>query len=394
MTEDTDKKHQDTSISIFDIVMIFLKNKRNIFIFTTATLLVTVVLYFFVFDLIYFSTSSIKSSSKSGGLLGALDGGLPDIGALDDFGISGSKSAKELAAYEEILMSRRCLEELIIKFNLIERDDYRFLEDAVKDFRENKLVIKQEKLAGIMYVGVYDKDPLLAKEMVEFLLSQLDKINIELSVLNAKSNREFIELRYYQAKKDLASSEDSLKTYQIVYGIAPDLQVKAAAQSVFTMEAELKAEEVKLDVLKKILSSDQPEVKTQEAKVSSIKSKIAEIQNSTDINEILRLGNSPQIVMSYLRLVRDVEIQTKILTFILPIYEQAKIEEKRETPTIIILDKPVIAERKTKPKRLTMVLVFTFLGFIASVVIFIIKDKLHVWKTIIIHKQRAVESKE
>lgn len=382
--------NQKTSIKIIDIILIFLKNKNHIFIFTFIVMIVASILYFFVFDLIFFSTASIKSSSKSGGLLGALDGGLPDIGALDDFGISGSKSAKELAAYEEILMSRRCLEELIIKFNLVERDDYRFLEDAIKDFRENKLVIKQEKLAGILYVGVYDKEPHLAKEMVEFLLMQLDKINIELNVQNAKSNREFIETRYLQAKLDLAKSEDSLKTYQLIYGIAPDIQVKAAAQSVFTMEAELKAEEVKLDVLKKILSSDQPEVKTQEAKVNSIRSKIVEIQNSTDINELLRLGNSPQIVMNYLRLVRDVEIQTKILTFMIPIFEQAKIEEKRETPTIILLDKPVIAERKTKPKRLTMVIVFTVLGFILAVIFFVLKDKIFIWKSVILQKRNNI----
>ena len=199
--------------------------------------------------------------------------------------------------------------------------------------------------------------------MVYFLLDKLNKINIEMSVQNAKNNREFIEKRYFQAKEDLARSEDSLKSFQMIYGIAPDLQIKASAQSVFTLEAELKAEEVKLDVIKKILSSDQPEVKLQEAKVSSLRDKITGIETSTDLNDFLRLGNSPQIAISFLRLQRDIEIQTKILTFVLPIYEQAKIEEKRETPTIIILDKPYIAERKTKPKRLTMTIIFTFFGF-------------------------------
>lgn len=92
----------------------------------------------------------------------------------------------------------------------------------------------------------------------------------------------------------------------------------------FTLEAELKAEEVKLDVIKKILSSGEPEVKVQEAKVSSLKNKISEIQVSTDLNDFLRLGNSPQIAQSYIRLSRNVEIQNKILAFVLPIYEQAE----------------------------------------------------------------------
>ncbi|MBK8382695.1 MAG: hypothetical protein IPL16_12560 [Ignavibacteria bacterium] len=48
----------------------------------------------------------------------------------------------------------------------------------------------------------------------------------------------------------------------------------------------------------------------------------------------------------FLRLKRDVEIQNKILTTIIPILEQAKIEEKRETPTVIILDPPNVPDKK------------------------------------------------
>lgn len=132
----------------------------------------------------------------------------------------------------------------------------------------------------------------------------------------------------------------------------------------FTLEAELKAEEVKLDVVRKVLSSDQPEVKLQEAKVNSLRDKITGIETSTDLSDFLRLGNSPQIALAFLRLQRDMEIQNKIMSFILPIFEQAKIEEKRETLTVLVLDNPVIAEKKTKPKRLTMVLVWTFAGFL------------------------------
>ncbi|KXK45387.1 MAG: lipopolysaccharide biosynthesis protein [Chlorobi bacterium OLB5] len=365
----------NSSLTILDVISIFLKNKKNIFILTGIVCVVSIILYFFVFDLIYMSTASIKSTSKSSGLLGALEGGLPDIGGLDELGVGGSKTGKELATYEEILMSRRCLEVIINKFNLMEREDYQFYEDAVKEFREEKLQIKTDKLSGIMYVSVLDKDPNSAKEMVELLLTELDKINIELSVTNAKNNREFIEKRYYQAREDLKSSEDSLKSFQLIYGVAPDLQIKAAAQTAFTLEAELKAEEVKLDVLKKMLSADQPEVKMQTEKINSLKNKILGINSSTDLNEFIRLGNSPHIVISFLRLQREVEIQTKILAFILPLYEQSKIEEKRETPTIMVLDKPFVAERKTKPKRLTMVVVITFFGFFASNVLFILRYK-------------------
>lgn len=351
-------------LTLLDFVVVFLKRKKFILYFSLISCIISVIVYFFILDLIFVSNATVKSTNKSSGLFGALQGITDGIGDLDEIGsMGGSKSAKELASYVDIILSRRCLEDFVVKFKLMEREEYRFMEDAVKDVRENKIITNIEKQSGILSVGVYDKDPVLAKEMVDFLLDKLNTINIEMSVQNAKNNREFIEKRYFQAKEDLARSEDSLKSFQMIYGIAPDLQIKASAQSVFTLEAELKAEEVKLDVIRKILSSDQPEVKLQEAKVNSLRDKITGIETSTDLNDFLRLGNSPQIAISFLRLQRDIEIQTKILTFVLPIYEQAKIEEKRETPTIIILDKPYIAERKTKPKRLTMTIIFTFIGF-------------------------------
>jgi uncharacterized protein involved in exopolysaccharide biosynthesis len=371
------------SITILDVITVFLRNKKRILSITGIVCLISIILYFFVFDLIFFSSATIKSSSKSSGLLGSLESGIPDIGGLDDIGLGSGKSAKELATYEEILTSRRCIEDLITHFKLMNREQYRFMEDAVKDFKDNKLKINQEKLSGVLYVGVFDKDPVLAKEMVEYLLDKLDKINIELNVQNAKNNREFIEKRYFQARDDLSKSEDSLKHFQIIYGISPDLQIKAAAQSQFRLESELKAEEIKLDVLRKLLSPEQVEVKTQEAKINSIRDKISNIQNSTDLNDMLRLGNSPQILMSFLRYQREVEIQSKIVSFLLPVYEQAKIEEKRETPTIMVLDKPYIAEKKTKPKRLTMVIVFTFLGFVVSTLLYLFKYKVKKWNVIL-----------
>lgn len=368
------KVENSRPFTLLDVVVIFLKNKKRILIYTAVISFISIIFYFFIFDLIYFSTASIKSSGKSSGLLSSLEG-LPDIGGLDDIGIGGGKSAKELAVYEQILTSRRCLEPLITKFGLMERDEARFMEDEIKYFRTEKLVLDQDKLSGILNVGVYDKDPALAKEMVEFLLNELDKINIEMNIQNAKNNREFIENRYYQVKENLTKSEDSLKSFQMIYGVAPDLQIKAAAQSAFTLEAEMKTEEVKLDILKNILSPDQLEVKTQETKVNSLREQVNKIRNSTDIDDLLSLGNSPQISLGFLRLQREVEIQTKILTFILPIYEQAKIDEKRNTPTIIILDMPYLAERKTKPKRLTMVAVWTFLGFGCSLFFYVLLFK-------------------
>src|SRR5207248_2500326 len=139
----------------------------------------------------------IKGSGKSGGLFSTLEQ-LSSLGSFDDLSLGGK--SKELATFQEILISRRCLEPLIIKFDLMNTEEYKYMEDAIKGVQKEKLLLTEDKLAGLLNVGVYDKDPVKAKNMTEFLIAELDKINIEISTTQAKNNREFIERRYLQAQ--------------------------------------------------------------------------------------------------------------------------------------------------------------------------------------------------
>jgi uncharacterized protein involved in exopolysaccharide biosynthesis len=361
MTNGTDIKN----ISFVKYIQIILFYKKLILITTFLIGIILVFLLFFVFKPVFLSTSTLKSVSKSGlGLSGLISGSsIPDIGSLDELGGGGS-GAKELALYEQILTSRRCLEELIVKYNLMEQYDNKYMQDAINDFRENILYISKNTKSSTMVIGVHDFSPEKSKEMTEFLVSQLNKINIEMNVQSSKNNRVFIENRYQLVRNDLKNAEDSLKQFQDIYGLAPDLVAKATTQASITLEAEIKSEEVKLELLKKLLSSDQSEIKTQEVKIATLNKQLDDIRNSNDPKEILRLKGSPQTVLNYYRLTRSVEIQNKLLVFLLPIYEQAKIEEVKEMPSVIVLDPPVIPEKKVKPKRLIILLIGVISTFI------------------------------
>ncbi|MCX6162458.1 MAG: Wzz/FepE/Etk N-terminal domain-containing protein [Ignavibacteriae bacterium] len=365
-----------TNFTLYDYYEVIIKYKKYIFSITLSVFLVTVVLYFFIIDPVYLSTTTVKSMSKSGGLAGMLSAsGLSGLGDVSDLA-GGGTGATELALYDNILNSRRCLEETIIKFGLMEENNDKYMQDAIKNFRENILEISKDKTAGTMLIGVFDKNPQRAKDIVDFLVLQLNKINTEISVQNAKNNREFLEGRFNQIKANLKQAEDSLKTYQDKYGLAPDVTVKAALQTELQLEGSVKSEEIKLELLHKILSPDQNEIILQEARINAMKKKLDEIKNSGDEETTLKLKGSPGIVMNFMRLARDVEIQNKIMIFILPIFEQAKIDEKKETPMILVMDQPFVPERKTKPKRITMIFLFTIAGFVLSYSLFFAKDKI------------------
>ncbi len=365
---------------LLEYYKIFRVHRKKIIVITSTVCLITIILMFFVFDLIYLSNATVKSSNQSSGLSGLLPDGIPDLEDISGLA-GGGGSSKELALYEKIVTSRRCVEETIIKFGLIEEYEFQTMFDAVNSFRENILVLEKDRIAGTMTIGIYDKDPAKAKDMVDFLIFQLNTINTELKVQDAKNNREFIESRYDLVISDLKKAEDSLRIFQDINGISPDLTVQAAIKTEVEIETQIASEEVKLDLLNKILTPNQAEVIAQKEKINALKNQLSDIQQ--DPSNILSLKGKPDVVLNFLRLKRDVEIQNKIMATLIPLLEQSKIEENRNTPSVLMLDPPNIPDKKVKPKRLTNVIIATFMTFILSYLLFVFWEKYKLFKKVL-----------
>ena len=57
-----------------------------------------------------------------------------------------------------------------------------------------------------------------------------------------------------------------------------------------------------------------------------------------------------------MRLQRELEIQTELFKFLTMEYEEAKIEEAKDIPTVQVLDVAKVPERKSKPRRVLLVM--------------------------------------
>ncbi|MBK8983429.1 MAG: hypothetical protein IPM38_14180 [Ignavibacteria bacterium] len=371
LKENTEGSIKNKEVGIYDYIRVLVKNKKLFLPGTFIVGLFVTFLMFFVIEPIYQSTTTVKSAGSGFGL-GSLLGvsGLPDLGGLEE--LSGGGSTKELALYEEIIMSRRCIEETIIRFNLIDVYKVDSMQDAVKNFRLNIITLESNKKAGTLTIGIFDKDKQKAKDIADFIIFQLNRIYSEMNALNARNNKEFIQQRYDSARQDLKAIEDSLENFQVKFGISPEIQAEVVSRASFGLEVSIKSEEVKLELLKKILTPEQPEIMEQEERISILKKQFDEMRNSNDGSGDFQLKGLPTVLINFYRLKREIEIQNRIVTTLIPIYEQTKFEEKRETPTVVILDYPNLPEKKAKPKRLTTVAIsmFAFFIFFSFVIIF------------------------
>jgi tyrosine-protein kinase Etk/Wzc len=201
---------------------------------------------------------------------------------------------------------------------------------------------------GNLAISVFDKDPQRAADMTNYFVEVLNEINSRMQATNAKANREFIEQRVEKCQNDLRAAEDTLKKFQQVSGmiIVPG-QSSSSISAVAELYATKARKEIEAGILQQTVGPDNPLYRQTQVELEQISKKVSEI---------------PALGIGSLRLYRDVAIQQKILEFILPLYEQAKMEEKRSTPTVIVLDHAQVAERKAKPK----ILLYALIAFVVS----------------------------
>ncbi len=317
----------------------------------------------------YKSTSSVFPAEKND-LLSMLSG----VSNLAK-GFSASKglaaltgSNSEADRYVAILKSSTMTKDVINKFNLrkhYEMEDD-FYEDIVKEWFSNMDLEIQDE--GNLTITVYDKDPKLAASISNYLVQRLNEINTDLSITNAKANREFVEKRYFQNLSDIKNLETQMQNFQEKYGVvAVPEQIEATVKSMSTIYVDLYKKEIEYNVLKQTYGFDHPMVSTSKIEMDELRKKIKQLNSGSDDSQkdvklIIPFKEAPAIGNEYIKIFRNLEIQYKILEFIQPLYEQAKVEEARNTPSVIVIDKAEPATKKSKPK----ISIYASISFIVS----------------------------
>ena len=313
-----------------------------------------------------------------------------------DFGLSTIN--EDINNFIAILQSRTVKEYMVKKFNLVDRYKQRDIEFAMEAFEEKiELEVTEE---GTLEITIIDKDPLMAKEMVNEVLFMLDQINQSIGMEAGKYNREFLENRININKKDLEKAELALKTFQektgiidLVAQLSSTMQMSAQAyNSIFEAYTALYAKkietETELAVAKTTLSNNNPTImqlekllKEQTVQLEQLMIKLdeklqyllsnispAQIDTVPNIEFSVSFNTLPSLGLENARLIREVELQSTIQEILIPQFEQAKLEETKNIPTLQIIDKPKVALNKAKPKRSLIVIASTVMSFLMSLI--------------------------
>jgi uncharacterized protein involved in exopolysaccharide biosynthesis len=213
----------------------------------------------------------------------------------------------------------------------------------------------------------------LATEIVNYILSKLDKVNKTLQTDEARFQRLFMEKRYEEAILNLQESEEKLRLFQMENNTL-DLaeQTRAAIRIGAEIKSQILIDEVKLGILNKTYKKDHPEIDKLTMEITELEEQLANLDyNSHDsvnpnYNLFPKFSEVPNLEIELMRLQREVEIQSKLYAFLTQKYEESKIQEARDTPTIQILDDASSPIKRFKPKRTIMVLGYSLIAFVLS----------------------------
>ncbi|MBA7597695.1 hypothetical protein ES703_04701 [subsurface metagenome] len=311
------------------------------------------------------NTGSMGISSLLGGGIGGMLGG----GTLSRM-LPGMATFSDLFAKE--LKSRRIMTEVLKKNDLLNIYKAKLVTDGLKKLQSCTTV--EVTPEGIITISVTEKTPELASQIANSFVEELDKFNRDVNMTVGKKNRLFLEKRLETVKKDLQEAEESLKDFQERHKtVSISDEMFAAIEVVSNIKAQIMANEVQLGILYKYSLKNNPEIIRLQNKIAQLKRKEKEIEAIGKGKDGFGAGFSipfaklPDVLLDLARRKRDLLVQETLYELITQQYEQAKIMEVRDTPTVQVLDRATPPERRSFPKRKKMVFVsFIFSLFVGT----------------------------
>ena len=251
-------------------------------------------------------------------------------------GLGGALPASgESQLFLAILDSRTLREKLIRDFDLMPVYKAKNMDQALKV--HHTLARAGLTDQGVVEVVVEDRDPKRAAAMANAWVAALDDFNKNARMTGGKRSRLFVERRLGETRNALVAAEKELADYQMNNRnapLAPD--VSAAIDAGASLLARRMAAEVHLTMMAETYRESAPQVEQARSELSAIDRQI---------------GTLPPLAMEYARLLRNMKVQEQVYALLVAQYEEAKIREDKDVPTLDILDTAVPPHRRVRPIR-------------------------------------------
>jgi uncharacterized protein involved in exopolysaccharide biosynthesis len=355
-------------VNLLDFLVFLLRWRRFILFFTGAIILIAIIASL-ITPAQYMAKATIFPSQEQqldiSSFISSKLAGLPGVA-----GFAAQMGSLPGEIYLTILRSRSMSETVIDTFQLRKkwRMERASPEEVIRVLR-SCTSFQYDLRDGTVVIEVTSKDPQQAAYMVNFYARQLDRRNQELKSQKAGHDKTFIGERLEDARSRMAVLEDSMRSFQERTGILNvEEQVKATIQTAAELEALRLTTELELSQAREMMEPDNPFIQELERKLNGIRTQMRQLvdrhQKSAEDKLLPTLKDAPAYGITYLKLLRDITVQELLYQFLVQQYEQARIVEVRNTPTMQAIDWAIPPIQRSWPKRGIMVIVAGTAAFV------------------------------
>jgi uncharacterized protein involved in exopolysaccharide biosynthesis len=307
-------------------------------------------------------------------------GSLLSIGSNDLGGISsGMMTIASSEMYIQIMKSRTLSEFVINKLNLEEKFDVDSKEKAISKLQ--KMISFDLNKEGIVKLSVdvtsdifpqitANRDSLktLAKEIAKTFIDGLNYFNNSKLSTKSKNTRIYLEQQLKETKVQLDSLETELVKFQQKYKtISLSDQMKSSLEAAAKLKSEITRIEIEMSLLKNDVTEENKYYNTLQKQLEELKKQYNKFDTDR-IDYLLSFKNAPELGQQLSSLFREIRIQNEIYVMLQQLYYKEKIQEKRDTPSVDILDEPTLPESQSSPRLFFSSFIggmFVFLGLSA-----------------------------
>jgi len=277
------------------------------------------------------------------------------------------------AVFVGILQSRRVSQSLVARFDLIHHYKKQFIEDACKQL-DADTDIRENLKSGIITVSVQADNPVLASNIAQGYIEELDSVVTHNSTSAARRERIFLEARLKEIKQDLDDSAKALSQFSTKNKtIDISSQGKAMVESGLKLQDEMAVARSELAGLQQAYSEDNVRVRAAKARIAELQQQMDKMMGSTgepgpDASDSAypSVSELPALGLTYYDLERKMSVEEVLWVALTKQYEAAKVQEAKEIPTVRVLDAANVPQRKSSPHISVIMILGTLLALSAA----------------------------
>jgi uncharacterized protein involved in exopolysaccharide biosynthesis len=391
------QRSDDDEINLMDIMLVIAKYNRFIMAFTAVSIVLALI-YVMLQPFSYTAkTVILPPQSKGDSSMGALLGNLGGLNAMPGAGALGLKIPSD--TFVGMLKSRSLGDQVIVKLNLQKLYKTKTMTQTRQALSGSTKITAGKD--GFITIEYTHSDPVIAAEIANTFVNELDKINSTVAISEAAKRRLFYESQIKQASVSLSQAEAAMKQTQRKTGwyefggfdvamtsggagagggASGGTRVNASVlMKVEEMRAQITLKEVELASKRAYMTEQNPEYVRGLATLTALKVKLTKLEGgATESGADVKVPVSQlaDTGFAYIHQMRDLKYKQSLFELYSKQFEIAKMDEAKEAPLVQVVDKALPPEERSSPKRAQMMVIATIIALVISIMLAFIMNAL------------------